>query len=309
MASEDSTPDNGKEFRVGYLYRTTHRSSGKIYVGMKEGWPEKSPNYLGSGTHIKRAVKKHGPKAFNKMTLVIGSHSYICYLEETVVNKSFVARTDTYNLVTGGRYGIPGQETRTRMSLTQNRPDVRERNANSVKAAWQRPGVKEKHAAATREALRQPETKIRHKAGVRAALNRPEVREKISINTKAALNQPKVKAKMSAAGKANWQKPGAREKFISSFTVAQNRPGVRARNSAAQRIAQNRPGVRARNSANQSAAWQRSEVRAKHSLSRRTKSHDPIYRMSRGWGPMPQKKVDACLANKYGPCPHCAPTF
>ena len=46
----------------GYIYRTTNKANGIIYIGQKKGLF--NPKYLGSGILIKRAIKKWGKKSF-----------------------------------------------------------------------------------------------------------------------------------------------------------------------------------------------------------------------------------------------------
>ena len=48
------------------IYKTTNLVNGKIYVGQHTG---KNPNYLGSGTIISNAIKKHGRENFTRITL------------------------------------------------------------------------------------------------------------------------------------------------------------------------------------------------------------------------------------------------
>jgi group I intron endonuclease len=56
------------------IYKTTNLINGKIYIGQDT---KNNPNYLGSGVHILRAIKKHGKKNFKKEIIDI------CYsLEE-----------------------------------------------------------------------------------------------------------------------------------------------------------------------------------------------------------------------------------
>lgn len=53
----------------GYIYVTRHVESGKSYVGMCSSW---KPNYYGSGTYIRNAIKKHGVENFEKTIIDVG---------------------------------------------------------------------------------------------------------------------------------------------------------------------------------------------------------------------------------------------
>ena len=87
------------------IYKTTHAASGKIYVGMHK---TKNPNdkYLGSGTIIGHAIKKHGQAAFSKEVLfVFDNHAEMVAKEIEVVDVEFVTRDDNYNIRPGGDGG------------------------------------------------------------------------------------------------------------------------------------------------------------------------------------------------------------
>jgi hypothetical protein len=53
----------------GYIYITINQQTKKCYVGQKSKSPEKSKNYLGSGTHFRNSVKKYGKQFFKKIIL------------------------------------------------------------------------------------------------------------------------------------------------------------------------------------------------------------------------------------------------
>ena len=74
-------------------------------------------NYFGSGVLIKKAVKKYGTSAFIREVICEEkSRSLIEELEELIVDESFIANENTYNLITGGYGKVPSDETREKMS-------------------------------------------------------------------------------------------------------------------------------------------------------------------------------------------------
>ena len=93
--------------------------------------------YKGSGTYLRRALKKYGTDNFNRETLFIYKSREKALLKEAeIVNLEFVARKNTYNIKTGGEGGcIRSEETKRRISkANQNR----EKNILSTKVVEQR---------------------------------------------------------------------------------------------------------------------------------------------------------------------------
>lgn len=101
------------------VYETTNVINKKIYVGVhKTNNPYGFDGYLGNGiyatqpytyqyakTKFQYAVKKYGPENFIRKTLAVFETEQEAYaLEEEIVNESFLARDDVYNMVLGGVY-------------------------------------------------------------------------------------------------------------------------------------------------------------------------------------------------------------
>ena len=49
---------------IGYIYLTTNLINGKKYIGRRKSNKFLGESYLGSGTHLKNAVKKYGRENF-----------------------------------------------------------------------------------------------------------------------------------------------------------------------------------------------------------------------------------------------------
>lgn len=95
-----------------YVYKTTNLLNGKFYVGI-HSIPDEfgSDGYVGSGTHLLRAIKKYGKEHF-KCELVeeCDTREIAEEFEAFIVDKDFISRPDTYNLIGGGhknRLGVP----------------------------------------------------------------------------------------------------------------------------------------------------------------------------------------------------------
>jgi hypothetical protein len=84
------------------IYETKNLLDGKIYVGAHQT-ENLTDNYIGSGTHFKRAVKKYGIENFRTEILFKFDNKQDMYAKEAeIVNKDFISRLDTYNIKTGG---------------------------------------------------------------------------------------------------------------------------------------------------------------------------------------------------------------
>jgi len=102
------------------VYLTTNTLNNKIYIGVhKTENPDVFDGYIGCGvnmcypssytdpkTPFQHAVKKYGIKSFKRYVLQIFDSEEEAYnLESILVNKSFIARNDTYNISLGGNKG------------------------------------------------------------------------------------------------------------------------------------------------------------------------------------------------------------
>lgn len=84
------------------VYQITNLINEKIYVGC-HSTRNKNDNYMGSGNAIKKAIKKYGRENFKKEILKeCNSPQEMLDKEKEIVNKEFVARLDTYNMMIGG---------------------------------------------------------------------------------------------------------------------------------------------------------------------------------------------------------------
>ena len=88
------------------IYKTTNTVNGKYYVGVHN---DTKDNYLGSGRALLSAIKEYGRENFVRETLEVFDTEEEAYLREAeIVNETFVADRNTYNVGKGGKGG-PGQ--------------------------------------------------------------------------------------------------------------------------------------------------------------------------------------------------------
>lgn len=104
-----------------YLYKITNLINNKIYIGI-HSTDKVSDGYFGSGKTLKAAIRKYGKTYFTKEILEwFDWHCEALLAESLIVNKEFIERSDTYNLICGGAGGYydvnTPEELRTIRSL------------------------------------------------------------------------------------------------------------------------------------------------------------------------------------------------
>lgn len=104
------------------LYRTTNLVNGKIYVGV-HSTDNPDDGYLGSGTALKRALKKYGKNSFLKEVIFVFDDRSAAYLKEReIVDDAFVRNLGTYNLTRTATGREQTEETKQAISRkTQGR--------------------------------------------------------------------------------------------------------------------------------------------------------------------------------------------
>lgn len=84
------------------IYKITNNISNKIYIGCHRT-NDIDDIYMGSGIHLRAAQKKYGMNNFTKEIIhIFDNVDDMFNMESAIVNEAFVARDDTYNLMTGG---------------------------------------------------------------------------------------------------------------------------------------------------------------------------------------------------------------
>ena len=87
------------------IYKITNLINNKIYIG-QHVTTNIDDSYMGSGEHIKNAIKKYGIENFKKEIIAeCSSFEEMNELEKELVNYEFVQNPNTYNHSIGGSYG------------------------------------------------------------------------------------------------------------------------------------------------------------------------------------------------------------
>ena len=88
--------------KYNYLYKTTNKINGKIYMGVHRT-DNLNDGYLGSGILLKRAIDKYGIENFSKDIIeFFDTYKDALNAEKKIVNEKFIERDDVYNCKEGG---------------------------------------------------------------------------------------------------------------------------------------------------------------------------------------------------------------
>ncbi len=88
------------------VYQTTNLINGKIYIGQHQT-SDLNDGYLGSGKHLRRAIKKYGIENFQREILYqFDNLEDMSAKEAEIVTEDFCNRDDTYNICPGGKGGF-----------------------------------------------------------------------------------------------------------------------------------------------------------------------------------------------------------
>ena len=129
------------------IYKTTNKINGKIYVGKDA---RNRSDYIGSGTILRRAIKKYGKQNFDKTIIeVCDSLPYLSEREVYWVRELKATDRDIgYNIAKGGTGGdtISNMDSGDREKMLRNRsmslkkvfssPEYRKKRSELTKKMW-----------------------------------------------------------------------------------------------------------------------------------------------------------------------------
>jgi hypothetical protein len=124
------------------IYKTTNEINGKYYIGCHQT-DNINDGYLGSGKHLRYAIKKYGIDNFKfEILYSVLSKEEMFELERNIVNEDLVKNPQTYNLKIGGSGGNPGivGAFKGKKHSEETKQNIRDniKNSKTWKSPWER---------------------------------------------------------------------------------------------------------------------------------------------------------------------------
>lgn len=114
----------------GYIYMTTNLINGKMYIGQKKSTNFLKERYLGSGSLLRKAIKKYGKENFKvEMLCECDSKEELDEMEIYFI-KQFNAKDsdDFYNLAPDGESGVGGPKFKGHKHTDESKKKISEGN-------------------------------------------------------------------------------------------------------------------------------------------------------------------------------------
>lgn len=183
------------------VYKTTNLINGKFYIGQDSN---NNPEYIGSGTVLKQAIKKYGKENFKKEILEhCENQDHLNEREKYWIKKTNALR-DGYNLAEGG-FGVSNMSDEIKEKISKSKKGIRPSEETKRKRSLAMRG--KTHTEETKrklsEAHRGKKLSKEHRQKLRKAhLGKTlpdETKKKISEKSKLRKHSEKTKQKISKA--------------------------------------------------------------------------------------------------------------
>ena len=114
------------------IYKITNKINEKIYIGKHET-KNLDDNYMGSGKHLLRAIKKYGIENFIKEILyILPTVEEMNSKEAEIVTPEFVLLENNYNICPGGQGGWGHVNSNGLSRLNQRSPEEESKRKSSL---------------------------------------------------------------------------------------------------------------------------------------------------------------------------------
>jgi len=115
------------------IYKITNKINKKFYIGYHKT-KDVNDDYFGSGTYLKRAIKKYGKENFYKEILYIYTNEKEAFIrEKELVNKDIINSKLCYNLNTGDHGGFEAIRNAGKNTSCKDRKVIHNPTNNEIK--------------------------------------------------------------------------------------------------------------------------------------------------------------------------------
>lgn len=211
----------------GAIYRVTHLSSGRVYIGQTtESVSKRWRNHQRQGycVLLHRAIKKYGAEDFAVETVATADSAEQLNAFEIFwigVHQS-TNRDHGFNLREGGGSGKHSEESRQKMSekvrLAYAKPETRERLSAALKGKKHSPERAAKVSAALTGKKASEETRRKLSEAKKKLWADPAFHERMQASFDAGKGD-EWRAKVAAAAKRQWEDPEKRARAIAASTA------------------------------------------------------------------------------------------
>lgn len=117
-------PRKKVEHKYHFIYKTTNLKNGKFYIGM-HSTDDLNDGYLGSGTKLRRSIRRHGIENFKLEILeFLQDRDSLKEKEKELVNEDLLKDPMCMNLKTGGEGGISSEEHRKKFLFNAKKTQI-----------------------------------------------------------------------------------------------------------------------------------------------------------------------------------------
>jgi group I intron endonuclease len=231
------------------VYLLICTSTGKCYVGLtKAGVSKRFKAHVynaraGKGGALYAAIRKYGPEAFTRETLLEGlTREEACEAEKALISERNTRCPNGYNVTVGGDGAVGlvcSDETRARMSETHKRrqadPALRERTSAALRGVPKREEHVRKVSLALVGKTHSPETRAKIVKALTGRKQSEETIAKRAEKLRGRKRPPELVEQLSARTRGVPKSAEHRQKLSEALTGRTLPADVRARISAATR--------------------------------------------------------------------------
>lgn len=198
----------------GYVYETKNLENGKLYIGLHSGHFD--PHYLGSGTLLRRAIRKYGKTNFVSRPIAFASTiRELNELEKATIEeyRNRFGDTKIYNLLSGGfRKGLQGSRhsdlTKRKISLMQ----IGRRHSEETKKKMRLSQIGKVLSEETKSKIREALT------GVKRGPHSEKTKNKIRLGNLGIRRKHKKETKLKISASLNMFWNATKNKKVSTIS-------------------------------------------------------------------------------------------